>query len=152
MDRIAYLYCRLDTRRFETRVPGCVNARDGDLGVLGGGGIVVRLRYAATVTMIGSLMVVALIAQQTMIPLGREFMPPLNESSILDMPVTIPRAFPRPHTLRSSVSRRRIIGKESAGQRSQGKRRDATGISNNCAIKDQPSAIGSDADTHFSGC
>ena len=54
--------------------------------------LLAQLRYAATVTMIGSLMVVALIAQQTMIPLGREFMPPLNEGSILDMPVTIPRA------------------------------------------------------------
>ena len=42
--------------------------------------------------MLGSLIVVALIGKQTMIPLGREFMPPLNEGSILDMPVTIPRA------------------------------------------------------------
>ena len=54
--------------------------------------LLAQLRYAATVTMIGSLMVVALIAQQMMIPLGREFMPSLNEGSILDMPVTIPRA------------------------------------------------------------
>ncbi|MCA9183380.1 MAG: efflux RND transporter permease subunit, partial [Planctomycetales bacterium] len=51
-----------------------------------------RLRYAATVSMVGSLMLIALVAQQTMLPLGREFMPPLNEGSILDMPVTIPRA------------------------------------------------------------
>lgn len=51
-----------------------------------------RLRYAASVSMLGSLIVIALIARQTMIPLGREFMPPLNEGTILDMPVTIPRA------------------------------------------------------------
>ena len=54
--------------------------------------LLVQLRCAATGMMIGSLIIVALIAQQTMIPLGREFMPPLNEGSILDMPVTIPRA------------------------------------------------------------
>ncbi len=51
-----------------------------------------RLRYAATVSMVSSLILVALVAQQTIVPLGREFMPPLNEGSILDMPVTIPRA------------------------------------------------------------
>ncbi len=51
-----------------------------------------RLRYTAAASMLGSLVVVALVAHQTMIPLGREFMPPLNEGSILDMPVTIPRA------------------------------------------------------------
>ncbi len=51
-----------------------------------------RLRFAATISMLGSLILVALVAQQVMIPLGREFMPPLNEGSILDMPVTIPRA------------------------------------------------------------
>ena len=54
--------------------------------------LLAQLRYAATVTMIGSLMLVALVGKQSMIPLGREFMPPLNEGSILDMPVTIPRA------------------------------------------------------------
>ncbi|MDZ4849624.1 MAG: efflux RND transporter permease subunit, partial [Pirellulaceae bacterium] len=54
--------------------------------------LLTRLRYAATVTMLSSLIVVALFAQQSMVPLGREFMPPLNEGSILDMPVTIPRA------------------------------------------------------------
>ena len=51
-----------------------------------------RVRYSATVSMLGSLILIALVAQQTMVPLGREFMPPLNEGSILDMPVTIPRA------------------------------------------------------------
>ena len=51
-----------------------------------------RLRYAATATMLGSVVLVGLLAQQTITPLGREFMPPLDEGSILDMPVTIPRA------------------------------------------------------------
>ncbi len=49
-------------------------------------------QYLKLAAMLGSLIVVALIGKQTMIPLGREFMPPLNEGSILDMPVTIPRA------------------------------------------------------------
>ena len=42
--------------------------------------------------MIGSLAVVALVAQQRMTPLGSEFMPSLDEGTILDMPITIPRA------------------------------------------------------------
>jgi Cu/Ag efflux pump CusA len=54
--------------------------------------IAAQLRLAPMLTMIASLLVVGLFAKQTMIPLGREFMPPLNEGSILDMPVTIPRA------------------------------------------------------------
>ncbi len=54
--------------------------------------IAAQFRLAPMLTMIGSLVVVGLFARQTMIPLGREFMPPLNEGSILDMPVTIPRA------------------------------------------------------------
>ncbi len=49
-------------------------------------------QYLKMTAMLGSLIVVALIGKQAMIPLGREFMPPLNEGSILDMPVTIPRA------------------------------------------------------------
>ncbi len=51
-----------------------------------------RARMAAMVTILGSLIVVGLVSKQTIVPLGREFMPPLNEGSILDMPVTIPRA------------------------------------------------------------
>ena len=39
-----------------------------------------------------SLLAVALFADQNMSRLGREFMPPLNEGTILDMPVTVPRA------------------------------------------------------------
>ena len=38
------------------------------------------------------LVVTALFADQHMSRLGREFMPPLDEGTILDMPVTIPRA------------------------------------------------------------
>lgn len=49
-------------------------------------------RYAATLTTVGSLVLIGLVARQTMTPLGREFMPPLDEGSILDMPVTVPRA------------------------------------------------------------
>jgi Cu(I)/Ag(I) efflux system membrane protein CusA/SilA len=43
-------------------------------------------------SMIVSLFLIAFIADRNMGRLGREFMPPLNEGSILDMPVTIPRA------------------------------------------------------------
>ncbi|MGD9722629.1 MAG: efflux RND transporter permease subunit [Pirellulales bacterium] len=50
------------------------------------------VRYAATLTVVGSLVLIGLVAKQTMSPLGREFMPPLDEGSILDMPVTVPRA------------------------------------------------------------
>lgn len=39
-----------------------------------------------------SLVVVGLVADQNMSRLGREFMPPLDEGTILDMPVTVPRA------------------------------------------------------------
>ena len=42
--------------------------------------------------MVGSLAVVALVAHQRMTPLGSEFMPSLDEGTILDMPITIPRA------------------------------------------------------------
>jgi len=38
------------------------------------------------------LIVVALLADTRMTPLGREFMPPLDEGTVLDMPITIPRA------------------------------------------------------------
>jgi Cu/Ag efflux pump CusA len=51
-----------------------------------------RIRFLATGLLVSSQILVALLAQQHMSPLGREFMPPLNEGSILDMPVTIPRA------------------------------------------------------------
>jgi Cu(I)/Ag(I) efflux system membrane protein CusA/SilA len=41
---------------------------------------------------VASLVLVALVADQNMTRLGREFMPPLDEGSILDMPITVPRA------------------------------------------------------------
>ncbi len=41
---------------------------------------------------LGCLIVVALLADTRMTRLGREFMPPLDEGAVLDMPVTIPRA------------------------------------------------------------
>jgi copper/silver efflux system protein len=39
-----------------------------------------------------SLLIVALVADQTMQPLAREFMTPLNEGMVMDMPITVPRA------------------------------------------------------------
>lgn len=47
------------------------------------------VRVAGT---LGALVVVALIADTRMTRLGSEFMPPLDEGTVLDMPVTIPRA------------------------------------------------------------
>ncbi len=41
---------------------------------------------------VASLVVIALIANQTMQPLGREFMTPLDEGMIMDMPLTVPCA------------------------------------------------------------
>jgi copper/silver efflux system protein len=39
-----------------------------------------------------SLLVVALVADRSMEPLGREFMTPLDEGMVMDMPITVPRA------------------------------------------------------------
>jgi Cu(I)/Ag(I) efflux system membrane protein CusA/SilA len=39
-----------------------------------------------------SLLLVALVADQTMVPLEREFMTPLDEGMVMDMPITVPRA------------------------------------------------------------
>ncbi len=39
-----------------------------------------------------SLLLVALVADQTMEPLAREFMTPLDEGMVMDMPITVPRA------------------------------------------------------------
>lgn len=39
-----------------------------------------------------SLVVVALVADQLITPLGREFMVPLDEGMVMDMPITVPRA------------------------------------------------------------
>lgn len=40
----------------------------------------------------GSLVLVALIADRAMTPLGREFLTPLDEGMVMDMPITVPRA------------------------------------------------------------
>jgi Cu(I)/Ag(I) efflux system membrane protein CusA/SilA len=51
-----------------------------------------RGRVLGQATMITSLFFIAVIADRGMSRLGREFMPPLNEGTILEMPVTVPRA------------------------------------------------------------
>lgn len=51
-----------------------------------------RRRLLGRTTMVVSLFLIAFVADRNMTRLGREFMPPLNEGTILDMPVTIPRA------------------------------------------------------------
>lgn len=51
-----------------------------------------RRRVLARASMVASLFLIAFIADRSMSRLGREFMPPLDEGTILDMPVTIPRA------------------------------------------------------------
>ena len=38
------------------------------------------------------LVVVALVAERSMTPLGREFLTPLDEGMVMDMPITVPRA------------------------------------------------------------
>jgi copper/silver efflux system protein len=49
-------------------------------------------RSLRLLAMFGCLVLVALLADSRMPRVGSEFMPPLNEGTILDMPVTIPRA------------------------------------------------------------
>src|SRR5262249_14776786 len=39
-----------------------------------------------------SLVLIALVAEQRISPLGSEFMTPLDEGMIMDMPITVPRA------------------------------------------------------------
>jgi Cu(I)/Ag(I) efflux system membrane protein CusA/SilA len=51
-----------------------------------------RPRSLRLAGMLGCLILVALVADTGMQRLGREFMPPLDEGTILDMPVTVPRA------------------------------------------------------------
>ncbi len=51
-----------------------------------------RGRFLGQASMVASLFLIAFVADRSMSRLGREFMPPLNEGTILDMPVTIPRA------------------------------------------------------------
>jgi Cu/Ag efflux pump CusA len=54
--------------------------------------LLARLRVLGRTTILLSLFLIAFIADRGMSRMGREFMPPLNEGAILDMPVTIPRA------------------------------------------------------------
>jgi len=49
-------------------------------------------RWARMFFSLAAIIIVALLADTRMARLGREFMPPLDEGTILDMPVTIPRA------------------------------------------------------------
>jgi Cu(I)/Ag(I) efflux system membrane protein CusA/SilA len=44
------------------------------------------------IALAGSLVVIALTADATMTPLGREFVTPLDEGMVMDMPITVPRA------------------------------------------------------------
>ena len=49
-------------------------------------------RWVWAVVLPASLVIVALVADQTMTPLAREFMTPLDEGMVMDMPITVPRA------------------------------------------------------------
>jgi Cu(I)/Ag(I) efflux system membrane protein CusA/SilA len=49
-------------------------------------------RWSTALIAAASLMLVALIADQTITPLGREFVTPLDEGMVMDMPITVPRA------------------------------------------------------------
>jgi Cu(I)/Ag(I) efflux system membrane protein CusA/SilA len=49
-------------------------------------------RRSTAVLLPASLLVVALVADQNIEPLGREFMTPLDEGMVMDMPITVPRA------------------------------------------------------------
>ncbi len=49
-------------------------------------------RWLTAVAAPASLLILALFADQTMEPLGREFMAPLDEGMVMDMPITVPRA------------------------------------------------------------
>ncbi len=53
-------------------------------------GLVAR-RWGQAAAMLGSLLVAALVADQCMKPLGSEFMTPLDEGMVMDMPITVPR-------------------------------------------------------------
>ena len=49
-------------------------------------------RWVWAVVLPASLLTVALVADQSMKPLEREFMAPLDEGMVMDMPITVPRA------------------------------------------------------------
>jgi Cu(I)/Ag(I) efflux system membrane protein CusA/SilA len=50
------------------------------------------VRWPGRIAGLASLLVVALIADRHIEPLGREFMTPLDEGMVMDMPITVPRA------------------------------------------------------------
>ena len=54
--------------------------------------VFVRGGWLARAGFMGSLMVIALLADQWIDPLGQEFMTPLDEGMVMDMPITVPRA------------------------------------------------------------
>lgn len=74
------------------RVPYAVMLVVAPLMAIGCSWLLGRRRLLGRVSMIVSLFLIAFVADRNMSRLGREFMPPLNEGTILDMPVTIPRA------------------------------------------------------------
>jgi Cu/Ag efflux pump CusA len=74
------------------RVPYAVMLVVAPLMAIGCSWLLGRRRLLGRATVIVSLFLVAFVADRNMSRLGREFMPPLNEGTILDMPVTIPRA------------------------------------------------------------
>ena len=49
-------------------------------------------RWLTAAAAVVSLLIVALVADQTMPPLASEFMTPLDEGMVMDMPITVPRA------------------------------------------------------------
>ena len=49
-------------------------------------------RWPARGLAMGSLVLIALLADRFMTPLGREFLTPLDEGMVMDMPITVPRA------------------------------------------------------------
>jgi Cu(I)/Ag(I) efflux system membrane protein CusA/SilA len=53
--------------------------------------VLARARWVAFAAP-ASLLMLALVADQKMTPLGREFMAPLDEGMVMDMPITVPRA------------------------------------------------------------
>src|SRR5207253_918889 len=55
-------------------------------------GALVTQRWPARAAVVASLIVIALVADQQIQPLGREFMTPLDEGMVMDMPITVPRA------------------------------------------------------------
>jgi Cu(I)/Ag(I) efflux system membrane protein CusA/SilA len=65
------------------------------LGVLGLGMLATAMLAATRWTIWlapGTLVLIALVADRSMTPLGREFLTPLDEGMVMDMPITVPRA------------------------------------------------------------